>query len=181
MKPIFVKATNQKPSFNGASPLNFKTFINRTPHKPKVTKNVQRDNQAYEQKSFVKNDCHNLAHLNHRYALPQPFWCDFYAYKCHLREFCWQATKGKQRHDKWKLRYVKKAIYAARRYENHASRRVSPRPQSMFRDLNMIDEVKALVFEYTRIINEMKVFGIDDDSKFRQAREHERRYILYFG
>lgn len=41
LNPIFVKATNQKSSFNCASPSKSKTFIDRTPHKPKATKNVQ--------------------------------------------------------------------------------------------------------------------------------------------
>lgn len=72
-----------------------KTFIDRTPHKPKVTKNVQRDIQAYVQKNSVKNDCLSPAHMNHGHTLPQPFWYDLCGYKGHLREFCWRDMKSK--------------------------------------------------------------------------------------
>lgn len=39
VKPLFVKATNQKLSSRSVSP-KFKTFIDGSPHKPKMTKSA---------------------------------------------------------------------------------------------------------------------------------------------
>lgn len=58
---------------------------------------------------------------------------------------------------------MRNARYVALKYENHASSRVPPRSQPKTGTMNMINEVKVLMSEYSRIINKLRTLSIDDD------------------
>ena len=81
----------------------------------------------------------------YKHTLPQPFWCEFCNRKGHLREFCWQA----------KTNYTKA---------------IPTRPKPNTRSISFDNKIKVLVSESTRIVNEIRALGIDNDSRFRHSR-----------
>lgn len=70
----------------------------------------------------------------YKHTLPQPFWYEYCNHKGHLREFCWQ--------DKKKL-----------------SKAIPTKPKPKARSVRFEDRVKVLVFESTKIINELRALG----------------------
>ena len=81
----------------------------------------------------------------YKHTLPQPFWCEVCNRKGHLSEFCWQVKKK-----------LPKAI--------------PTRPKPNARSISFDNRVKVLLSESTRIFNELKALGINDDSRFRHSR-----------
>ena len=153
-KPVFVKATTQKSSFDGASTSKSKVFIERTPQTPKVFKNTNKGKQVFKPKPSFQNVSH-LEVLDdqvipfdvYKATLPQPFWCEYCNKSGHLREFCWQA-----------LKHMPKSVPVPK-----------PKPKSRGKKKkNKIERVKVLLGESKRIINELKSLGFDNDSSVGQ-------------